>query len=83
MNQRIKTGESNVDGTLTFIDTRESPDKSKLVVMGNGYWCSLAGDDVFIIAENIADLFDKLEMIANGRRYEMMKHKSIPVYHCP
>lgn len=44
-----------------------------------GYVCFIDNEQVFVVAENIADCMDKLKEISNGKSYKIDIHKSIMV----
>ncbi len=52
-------------------------------VMGSGYICSIEGEKIIVVAINIADCMEQLEIMANGKKYQMETHSSMPVCHCP
>jgi hypothetical protein len=52
-------------------------------VMGSGYVCSIEGEKIIVVAINIADCMEQLEIMANGKKYQMETHSSMPVCHCP
>jgi len=49
-------------------------------IIENGYLCSVDGEQIMIISENISDCLDKLKIIAREMKAELVKHSSIPVY---
>ncbi|MFD2566094.1 hypothetical protein [Pseudotenacibaculum haliotis] len=47
--------------------------------MKYGYYARIGLTPVFVIAENIADAVDKLELKSNGKKWEFNKTASIEV----
>jgi hypothetical protein len=52
-------------------------------VMGSGYVCSIEGEKIIVVAINIADCMEQLEIMANGKKYQMETHSSMSVCYCP
>ena len=63
--------------------TSENGNITKLHVMGSGYLCSIDGKKLFVVAVNIADCMEQLEIMADGKKYQMETHSSVPICHCP
>jgi hypothetical protein len=59
------------------------PTLQQQYVMGSGYLCSIDGQKLFVVAINIADCMEQLEIMADGKNYQMETHSSVPVCHCP
>lgn len=65
MNRRIKTGETNVDGTLVFIDTTSSQTIAKPHVMGSLFALYPNSEVLGLSNENLPVAWFKYEEHAN------------------
>lgn len=64
-------------------DKNGQPTLQQHFVMGSGYVCSIEGGKIIVVAINIADCMEQLEIMANGKKYQMEIHSSMPVCHRP
>lgn len=62
---------------------KSQPTLQQHFVMGSGYVCSIEGEKIIVVAINIADCMEQLEIIANGKKYQIETHSSMLVCHCP